>query len=146
MATIRVTNLLNAPPLEVWDDISNIDTHPEWMQDAVRINFLGDRREGPGVAFDCETRVGPFRVIDQMMITEWDPPARMGVRHSGVVRGEGRFTLEAHGTDRTRFTWEETLRFPWWMGGPVGALVGAPIFRMIWRRNLVNLAARFPRR
>ena len=53
-----------------------------------------------------------------MEITEWKPRRQMGVRHVGVVTGDGRFTLRRRSGGRTRFTWTETLRFPAWMGGP----------------------------
>ena len=40
----------------------------------------------------------------------------------GLVTGTGRFTLEPLDDGRrTRFTWEEELTFPWWLGGPLGA-------------------------
>ena len=57
-----------------------------------------------------------------MEITEWVPGSAMGVRHSGIVTGTGVFTLEplAGGT-RTRFTWAESLDFPWYFGGRLGA-------------------------
>ena len=49
----------------------------------------------------------------------------MGVRHTGMVTGTGRFTLTPIDLGRrTRFSWDEALRFPWWLGGPLGALVG----------------------
>jgi hypothetical protein len=143
MAGLCVTTVLEAPPAVVWEDISRIGTHVEWMHDAVAIRFTGDQRLGVGVAFDCDTKVGPLRLTDRMQITEWSEAEAMGVRHSGVVTGEGRFTLEAVGAARTRFTWRETLRFPWWLGGPIGAFVGGSILRLVWRRNLANLADRF---
>jgi hypothetical protein len=126
----------------VWDDLSDISSHVEWMEDAVTITFAGDRRAGVGTSFDCVTKVGPLTLVDRMEITEWEPARRMGVRHAGVVTGEGRFTLAPAGVGRTTFTWEERLVFPWWLAGPVGAVAGAPVLRLIWRRNLRNLARR----
>jgi hypothetical protein len=76
-----------------------------------------------------------------MAITEWDAGRAMGVRHDGLVAGSGRFTLRARRGGRTRLTWDERLRFPWWMGGPVGALVASPVLRAIWRGNLARFAA-----
>lgn len=76
-----------------------------------------------------------------MAVTEWEEAATMGVRHEGLVTGEGRFTLTATGDGATTFTWAEQLRFPWWMGGPLGGLVGAPVLRAIWRGNLRRLKA-----
>ena len=143
MATIRVSTLLDAPPAEVWEDIGRIDTHVEWMRDAVSIRFTGDQRQGKGVSFECDTKVGPLRLTDRMEITEWVDRKRMGVRHTGVITGDGRFTLEDVGDRRTMFAWEEILRFPWWLGGPVGAFLGAPVLRFVWHRNLRNLSDRF---
>jgi len=143
MATIRVSTIIDAPPADVWADVRHIETHVDWMQDAVAIRFHDDQREGPGVVFDCDTRVGPFRLTDRMQTTEWVDQAVMGVRHEGVVTGVGRFTLGDDGDGRSRFAWEETLQFPWWMGGPIGALLAKPVLRGVWRRNLRNLSARF---
>lgn len=144
MTGIRVETELNATPERVWDDIRRIETHVEWMHDAVGIEFTSPHREGEGVTFDCATRIGPIRLTDRMEITDWAPARVMGVRHVGLVTGEGRFTLTPVEPDRTRFVWEETLHFPWWMGGPLGGAVGGWILRLVWRRNLRLLAARFP--
>ena len=117
----------------MWDAVRDIESHVEWMEDARSITFTSP------TTFDCLTVVGPFRTTDHMEIVSWDEGRAMGIRHVGVVRGEGRFTLEPLGAGSTRFSWDERLSFPWWMGGPVGALVAKPVLRRIWRRNLANL-------
>lgn len=142
MTRILVATDIAATPARVWDDLRDISTHVEWMHDAESITFTSESASGVGTTFDCATKVGPLRLTDRMEITEWQPEAVMGVRHVGVVEGRGRFTLEPVG-EHTRFTWDEELRFPWWMGGPVGALVGGQVLKLVWRRNLRLLAARF---
>ena len=77
-----------------------------------------------------------------MEITEWAPGKAMGVRHTGLVTGTGRVTLKKATGGRTQFQWKEKLVFPWWMGGRLGAAVGAPILARIWRANLARLRAR----
>ncbi len=138
-----MSTILDAPPARVWDDVKDIASHVEWMEDAVAIHFTSLRRSGVGTTFDCDTRVGPLGLTDRMEITEWRPKRSMGIRHVGLVTGTGRFTLRRRPRGRTRFTWEEKLVFPWWMGGPVGGLVGGQVLRLVWRRNLRNLRRRF---
>ena len=152
---LTVRTVLPAPPEEVWEDISDLSSHVEWMHDAYSIEFTSERTSGTGTTFDCETRVGPLRTVDRMRITRWEPARCMGVEHVGLVRGTGEFTLRPvrravegrRGRRRkvvhTRFVWRERLRFPWFLGGPIGALVARPVLRWVWTRNLRNLRARF---
>ncbi len=141
MPHIRVQTTVDAPPEAVWRRLADIDDHVSWMADAASIRFTGDRRTGVGTTFECETRVGPLRTLDVMEVTEWRDGRAMGVRHSGIVTGTGRFELE--GLDgRTRLVWDEQLRFPWWLGGPVGGLLAVPVLRLVWRGNLRRFAAR----
>lgn len=143
MVAIQVETELDAPPDVVWADVRNIATHVEWMHDAESIWFTSESTEGVGTTFDCETRVGPIRLTDVMEITEWVDGERMGVRHSGVVTGEGVFRLEPLGATRTRFSWSEELNFPWWLGGRIGEPIGAIVLKMIWKRNLGLLRDRY---
>lgn len=152
MPRLKVATVLDASPDQVWDDIEDIASHVEWMQDAVAITFTSDREAGVGTTFDCDTRIGPFRLTDHMEITSWKPGREMGVRHVGMVTGSGVFTLSPvrsgrgrRARVRTRFVWTERLSFPWYLGGPLGAFVARPVLRRVWRRNLRRLRERFER-
>lgn len=137
VSRIYVSTVIDAPPDEVWRVVEPIERHVDWMADAEAIRFEGDQTRGVGTRFVCDTRVGPLRLTDRMEITEWEPGRAMGVRHTGLVTGSGRFTLDRAVDGGTLFAWEEELRFPWWMGGRLGELVGGRlVLRQIWKRNL----------
>jgi Polyketide cyclase / dehydrase and lipid transport len=138
VTAIRVQETILESPEAVWAAIEDISSQVRWMEDAVAIRFTSEVHSGVGAAFDCDTRLGPFRLTDRMVVTEWDPPRALGIRHAGVVRGEGRFILTPAG-DGTTFAWVEDLTFPVWMGGALGGAAAAPLLRRVWRRNLRNL-------
>ncbi|HEU4841074.1 MAG TPA: SRPBCC family protein [Ilumatobacteraceae bacterium] len=141
MTRIRITADYDATPDAVWRAVEHVDSHVDWMADAETIRFLTAQTAGVGTSFECVTRIGPVRLTDRMEITEWEPGRAMGVRHQGVVTGVGRFTIEPLDDGRrSRFAWEEELRFPWWLGGPLGSAVGGPVvLRRIWQGNLRRL-------
>jgi hypothetical protein len=140
--TIAVSIGIDVLPDALWQILEPVERHVDWMADAETITFITDQTRGAGTRFVCLTKVGPLRLSDDMEITEWVPGHAMGVRHQGLVTGSGRFTLSQRGTDATLFIWRETLRFPWWMGGPIaGVLGGKIVLRAIWRRNLRTLKA-----
>jgi carbon monoxide dehydrogenase subunit G len=137
---IRVSIDINATPHKVWEVVEPVERHIDWMADAVAIRFQTEQTRGVGTSFFCDTKVGPIKLVDVMTITAWEPEKVMGVKHTGVVTGTGEFTLEPIGSTGTRFTWTESLDFPWWLGGPIGAFVGGQIvMKAIWRRNLREL-------
>jgi Polyketide cyclase / dehydrase and lipid transport len=142
---IRTCITIDAPPAVVWSDLKHIDRHVEWMRDAKLISFRTRRRIGVGTKFECVTGVGPLLTTDVLVVTEWRPRRAIGISHEGAVRGRGRFTLRRSRGRRTRFCWRERLRFPWWMGGPLGELLAWPLLRAVWKGNLRRLKARVER-
>ena len=68
---ISVETIIEASLEEVWESVANIQSHVNWMDDAVSIDFIGDRQQGVGTTFDCETKIGPFKLTDRIEITEW---------------------------------------------------------------------------
>jgi carbon monoxide dehydrogenase subunit G len=142
MAGIKVWRDIHASVQRVWEVVEPVERHVDWMADAESITFIGNQQRGVGTTFHCVTKVGPIRLTDKMRITEWQPQHSMGVEHEGIVTGSGVFTLTPIGDALTRFEWKESLRFPWWLGGPLGALVGGKlVLRAIWRGNLRRLAS-----
>lgn len=136
---LQVSVHIRASPEQVWSVVEDIAGHSRWMLDAAAIRFTSARRHGVGTTFDCDTRLGPIRFVDHMEVTEWRPRRAMGVTHRGLVAGTGRFTIRRRWPGRTRFTWEERLVFPWWFGGPAGAVAAKPVLRRVWHRSLRNL-------
>jgi hypothetical protein len=144
MTRICIDQVIDRPPAAVWDHLADIADHVTWMADAAAIRFTGERRDGVGATFECDTRVGPLRTIDRMEVTEWTPNEVIGVRHRGLVTGTGRFTLrpEPGGGERTVLTWDEDLTLPWWLGGAATAALARPVLRRVWVGNLRRFAAR----
>ena len=141
MTGVTVSVEITASPDALWAILEPVENHVDWMADAVAIRFESEQERGVGTTFLCDTKIGPITLTDRMEITEWVPSEAMGVRHSGIVTGTGVFTLEplAGGT-RTRFTWTESLDFPWYFGGRFGAAIAGPIvLAPLWRRNLKRL-------
>ena len=165
---IRTCITIDAPPAAVWADVKHLDRHVEWMRDAKSIHAVepagrrrklrlprrrsakppsprNRRRTGVGAEFECVTGVGPLTTTDVLVVREWRPRRAIGISHEGAVRGLGRFTLRRRRGGRTRFCWHELLRFPWWMGGPLGEVLARPLLRAIWTGNLRRLKARIER-
>jgi hypothetical protein len=97
--------LVLAEPERVWQLAMDWPRQRDWM--------LGTRvRGGPGVGAEVVARTGfgPVGFEDTMVITQWDPPHRCVVRHTGrVVRGLGFFEVAAV-DGLTRFSWTERLQ------------------------------------
>lgn len=142
MPEVTVSVEIDRSPTQVWDYVQDVASHVEWMADAEAIRFTTDQTHGTGTTFECDTKIGPIRLTDLMTITSWTEEEVMGVRHVGVVTGEGEFLLAPLADGRTSFSWREDLSFPLWLGGPIGEIVAKPILTAVWKRNLKRLKQR----
>jgi len=142
VARVRISTEIPFERERVWDELSRLEDHADWMLDATAIRFEGSQRRGVGTRFECDTRFGPLRLTDVMEVTEWEYGERIGVRHRGAVSGSGCFTLRDVPGPATRVEWEEQLTFPWWLGAAVGAQLAKPLFAAVWKGNLRRLRDR----
>lgn len=139
---VVVSTYIDAPPDEVWSDVSEMASHAEWMADAESISFASSTTSGVGTILVVPTRVGPLVTEDWIIVTRWDEGEAIGVVHVGIVSGVGEFRLIPEGAG-TRFVWEEDLTLPLSLGGRLGEVVAKPIVTAIWKGNLARLSRRF---
>lgn len=138
--TISITSQVTttASQADVWEALSDLESHTDWMKDAVAIRFLTERHSGVGTQFECDTRFGALSTTDVITVDDWEEGRRIGVTHSGLVTGTGAFEVTDDDSVRT-ISWNETLSLPWQFGGRIGEIVARPIMAAVWRSNLSRL-------
>lgn len=124
---------------DVWNHIADIKSHVLWMKDAVSIEKMSGADNSVGALYVCDTKVGPLRTRDHMQVTAYEAPTLMEMEHTGAVKGKGTFRLVATSDTKTLFIWAENLKFPWYMGGAIGKIVGMKMLHKIWKQNLEQL-------
>ena len=117
-----------AGPERVWDLAVNWSRQREWIW-ATRTSG----GHGAGATVTGWTGIGPAGFTDTMLITEWDPPRRCTVTHTGsIVRGEGIFEVRPRGPDRTEFRWTERIQLPEPIAGLIPAAAETAVTRLAY--------------
>lgn len=141
MARIEVDVHIASPPEHVWSLLADWEAQPRWMADARSVTVLSPQREGRGTVVRCMTDIaGGLVVTDDMVVTEWDPPRTLAIRHLGrLIRGVGAFELEPARAG-TRFTWWEEVDPPFGgLGEAAATVVVVPLVRRVFRASLADL-------
>jgi hypothetical protein len=116
-----------ADPYRVWQLAVDWSRQQDWIW-ATRT--AGGH--GLGATVTARTGVGPIGFTDPMLITEWDPPRRCAVTHTGsIVRGKGVFEVLPSGVG-SEFRWTERILLPEPRGGPVPPAVLAGLTRIAY--------------
>jgi carbon monoxide dehydrogenase subunit G len=133
-----------APPERAWAALTAWNRQGEWMVgtdvatlDAQAQQVGGRLAARTGLPAPGGRRIG---VLDTMVITEWDPPRRVVVEHTGrVVRGRGIFEVEPR-EGGTTVSWREELDLPLGRLGELGWPLARPFVALGLRLSL----RRFP--
>jgi carbon monoxide dehydrogenase subunit G len=127
---------VDADPERVWQAAVDWPRQREWIW-GTRVHG----GHGTGAEVVGWTGIGPVGFTDPMVITDWDPPRRCVVTHTGrVVRGTGVFEVSPRGP-RTEFRWTEHVQLP--LPPAVGQLAGrviCPLARWGLRSSLRRFA------
>ena len=128
-----------ADAARVWQRAIDWSRQREWIW-ATQV----DGGQGVGAAVTGRTGLGPVGFTDTMVITEWDPPRRCVVEHTGrLIRGAGIFEVRPAGP-AAEFRWTEQLRLPLppGLGGLVARVVG-PLAERALTSSLRRFARQF---
>ncbi len=140
MARIEVMTHIEAPPGRVWDVLTDWPRQREWMVDVREIAVTSDHDDGVGVTIRCRTDVLGLGVTDDLVVTEWDEPSRLGVRHLGwLIRGAGAFELTPTAKGTRVVWWEESEAPLGALGDAVAAAAIAPWVTRVFRASLARL-------
>jgi hypothetical protein len=135
-AQVSVDVVVDAPAEAVWAAITDWPRQTDWMLGTtVRATDNGGIGVGGGIeAFTGWGRVG---FLDTMVVTDWEPPHRCVVAHTGrVVRGLGVFEVVELPRGRSRFIWSEVLNLPLGIVGRLGWPLLKPAMVAGVRRSL----------
>ena len=83
--TIKVSTIINAPLKTVWNEVSRLENHTNWMNDAEQIDFLTKNNSGIGTKMKVLTKVGPITLYDYMTVTEWVEEKTIAVDHLSLI-------------------------------------------------------------
>jgi Polyketide cyclase / dehydrase and lipid transport len=123
------------PPEQAWRAVVDWPAQGRWML-ATRVRG----EHGLGARVVARTGIGPAGFTDTMVITEWEPPHRCVVTHTGrVVRGEGVFEVVPAGMG-SEFRWTERLDLPFAAAGRWGWRLGRPMAQYGMDLSLLRFA------
>jgi len=112
-----------APAWDVWAAVTDWERQDEWM---LGTTTRAQGREGVGQQLSAFTGRYGIGLLDTMTVTEWVPPRRVVVEHTGPrVRGLGIIEVITLGPRSSRLLWREELDLPF---GRLGRL-GFPVVR-----------------
>lgn len=129
---------LNVGVERAWRALTAWEHQGTWMPFTTVEQVSGDG--GLGTRLRARTGLGPFAVVDDMVIDVWEPPRRAEVAHVGrTVTGRGIFLVAPLAVDRSRITWIEQPAEGGWVAR--WAAVTDPATRGALRVALARFAA-----
>jgi uncharacterized protein YndB with AHSA1/START domain len=139
-----------AAPEQVWAALVDWERQGEWMllTDVATVDGEGQVPGAQGVGGRLAARTGiplpggrRLGVLDTMLITAWEAPRRVDVRHLGkVVRGTGTFEVVPRGESASTFVWTEQLDLPLGRLGQLGWPLVRPVMAAGVRLSLKRFA------
>lgn len=137
--TLTFSIVIRADQRTVFDYVSAWDKQSDWIV-LTTVKELSSSVPQLDTVLLAVTKLGPFKVADTMVVTEWQPYKRIVVEHTGrIILGKGVFTVQKITNDTCEFVWQEITPVPFGFVGRVGLFFVTPIMKTLFGRSLHNL-------
>ena len=127
MTLVEFDIVIDAPPEEVWEVISDPRNLPHWNRHIVRVDGVPADGLHEGTHYTTEMRFMAFRSTVAGEVLEWDPPHRSKIRLTGLLDATVTSSVEPLAGDRSLLEHVIDYRF---RGGPLGELAARSLARV----------------
>lgn len=142
--TFRNEITIAAPQAAVMDAITDLERWPQWLPGLIAVEKLTEGPVDLGTQWRETREVMRQRASEVFQVTEFEPPARLGLHVDGTKGSTGKgeyrylYLLEPVENGSTRVLLEGEIEMPGRLAGLLSRVL-APIFRRQVQRDLVAM-------
>ena len=123
----------------VFDYVSDWEKQSNWIM-FTTVKIVSNSQRPQDTELLATTKIGPLKLADTMVITEWEPHMKIVVEHTGrVILGKGVFNVKEISDDETEFLWQEITPIPFGQLGKIGFFIVKPILNTMFGMSLKRL-------
>lgn len=138
VTTLTFSIIINASQQTVFDYVSDWEKQSDWIK-FTTVQILSNAAQ-EDVNLLAVTRIGPFKLLDTMVVTTWQPHERIIVEHTGrLVLGKGIFSVKSLSGNKCEFSWKEITPVPLGQVGMIVLAVMKPLLRIPFALSLKKL-------
>lgn len=135
--TFRIT--IRASKQTVFNYVSDWEKQSDWIL-FTTVKRLSDSTAVKDVNLLAVTKIGPFELLDTMVVTEWQPFEKIVVEHTGrIVLGKGVFSVRQLSGETCEFIWQEITPVPFGIIGRIGLKIFEPVLRIPFSLSVKKL-------
>lgn len=139
IVTLTFSIVINSTPQTIFEYVSDWEKQSDWIlfTTVKLVEGLPNQKDPLLLAV---TKFGPLKVVDTMVVTDWQPYERIVVEHTGrIVLGKGVFTIKNTINEASTFTWQEITPIPFGLFGQICLVLAKPVMNIVFGKSLRKL-------
>ena len=131
--------IIKADQKVIFDCVSNWEKQSEWIL-FTTVHIISAAPNQLGTKLLATTKFAAIKLIDTMIVTEWQPFEKITVEHTGrIILGKGIFKIHSISENNCEFTWEEITPIPFGAVGQIGLVIVKPLMKLLFGISLKRL-------